>query len=82
MKTSHFDALRPDLGALALRLALGGMFIAHALLKYFTFTLPGTVDATRIKAGMENGVLTIHMPKRTSSAARRVPIGGSENGEP
>lgn len=47
-----------------------------------SFTLPGTVDATRIKAGMENGVLTIHMPKRTSSAARRVPIGGSENGKP
>lgn len=25
-----------------LRLALGAMFIAHALLKYFVFTLPGT----------------------------------------
>ena len=29
--------------ALALRLALGTMFIAHALLKYVVFTLPGTV---------------------------------------
>ncbi len=29
--------------ALALRLALGTMFIAHALLKYIVFTLPGTV---------------------------------------
>jgi putative oxidoreductase len=31
-----------DYGALILRLALGAMFIAHALLKYFVFTLPGT----------------------------------------
>lgn len=42
-----------------------------------SFTLPGTVDAAGIKAGMENGVLTVHMPKRASSAARRIPIGGS-----
>jgi len=30
-------------GALVLRVGLGIMFIAHALLKYFVFTLPGTV---------------------------------------
>jgi putative oxidoreductase len=30
--------------ALLLRLALGTMFIAHALLKLFVFTLPGTVQ--------------------------------------
>ena len=30
--------------ALALRLALGTMFIAHALLKLFVFTLPGTAQ--------------------------------------
>ncbi|MCB1483217.1 MAG: DoxX family protein [Rhodobiaceae bacterium] len=30
-------------GALLLRLALGVMFIAHALLKVFVFTIPGTV---------------------------------------
>ena len=29
--------------ALVLRVALGAMFIAHALLKYYVFTLPGTV---------------------------------------
>jgi putative oxidoreductase len=29
--------------ALALRVALGVMFMAHALLKYYVFTLPGTV---------------------------------------
>lgn len=44
MNASHFETLRPDLGAFALRLALGGMFVAHALLKYFTFTLPGTAQ--------------------------------------
>ena len=32
-------------GALILRLALGTMFIAHAALKYFVFTLPGTAPA-------------------------------------
>jgi putative oxidoreductase len=31
-------------GALVLRLALGVMFIAHAGLKYFVFTLPGTAQ--------------------------------------
>lgn len=30
--------------ALVLRVALGVMFIAHALLKYHVFTLPGTVE--------------------------------------
>ncbi len=30
-------------GILVLRVGLGAMFIAHALLKYFVFTLPGTV---------------------------------------
>jgi len=31
-------------GALVLRVALGSMFIAHAGLKYFVFTLPGTAQ--------------------------------------
>src|SRR5690349_14115862 len=30
--------------ALVLRVALGVMFMAHALLKYFVFTLPGTAQ--------------------------------------
>ena len=34
----------PHHGALVLRLALGTMFIAHALLKYYVFTLPGTAQ--------------------------------------
>ena len=32
-----------DVAAVLLRTSLGVMFIAHALLKYFVFTLPGTV---------------------------------------
>jgi putative oxidoreductase len=35
---------RIDLAALLLRIALGVMFIAHALLKYFVFTPAGTVQ--------------------------------------
>jgi putative oxidoreductase len=31
-------------GALVLRLSLGAMFVAHALLKLFVFTLPGTAQ--------------------------------------
>jgi putative oxidoreductase len=31
-------------GALVLRLALGTMFLAHAGLKYYVFTLPGTAQ--------------------------------------
>jgi putative oxidoreductase len=33
-----------DYAALVLRLSLGTMFIVHALLKYFVFTLPGTAQ--------------------------------------
>jgi len=33
-----------EIGALVLRVSLGVMFIAHALLKYFVFTLPGTAQ--------------------------------------
>jgi putative oxidoreductase len=38
------DARRNASAALVLRLALGTMFVAHALLKYFVFTLPGTAQ--------------------------------------
>jgi putative oxidoreductase len=41
---THGDANRVELGALLLRVTLGAMFIAHALLKYFVFTLPGTAQ--------------------------------------
>jgi putative oxidoreductase len=38
------DPRRIDLAAALLRTGLGAMFIAHALLKYFVFTLPGTAQ--------------------------------------
>ena len=38
------DQRNAAVAALVLRLALGTMFIAHALLKYFVFTLPGTAQ--------------------------------------
>jgi putative oxidoreductase len=41
-KPAEFDRIAT--GALVLRLALGTMFIAHALLKYYVFTLPGTAQ--------------------------------------
>lgn len=37
MKANTFDY-----GTLALRIALGGMFLSHGLLKFFVFTLAGT----------------------------------------
>ena len=37
------DTRTAPYAALVLRVALGVMFIAHALLKYYVFTLPGTV---------------------------------------
>lgn len=33
-----------DLGALVTRVALGAMFLAHGLLKFLVFTLPGTAQ--------------------------------------
>jgi putative oxidoreductase len=38
------DARTAPYAALILRIALGAMFIAHALLKYYVFTLPGTAQ--------------------------------------
>ena len=38
------DARRIDLATGLLRTGLGVMFMAHALLKYFVFTLPGTAQ--------------------------------------
>ena len=38
------ESRQVDIAAGLLRTGLGAMFIAHALLKYFVFTLPGTVQ--------------------------------------
>ena len=35
---------RIDTAAIILRTTVGVMFVAHALLKYFVFTLPGTAQ--------------------------------------
>ena len=43
MQASSSDP-RLAAGALILRVGLGTMFIAHALLKYYAFTLPGTAQ--------------------------------------
>ena len=40
----HSAARNSERGAFVLRIALGAMFVAHALLKYFVFTLPGTAQ--------------------------------------
>ena len=38
------DSTNPAVAALVLRVSLGTMFVAHSLLKYFVFTLPGTAQ--------------------------------------
>ncbi|MBI3896861.1 MAG: DoxX family protein [Gammaproteobacteria bacterium] len=38
------DSRTANYGTLVLRVSLGVMFIAHALLKYLVFTLPGTAQ--------------------------------------
>jgi putative oxidoreductase len=43
-ETSMNDARLTDYAALLLRVTLGTLFVAHALLKYFVFTLPGTAQ--------------------------------------
>lgn len=39
-----------------------------------TFTLPATVDAEHIKAGYENGVLTITLPKAEQAKPRQIAV--------
>jgi HSP20 family protein len=39
-----------------------------------TFTLPATVDAEHIKAGYDNGVLTITLPKVEKAKPRQIPV--------
>ncbi|MBI2213107.1 MAG: Hsp20/alpha crystallin family protein [Acidobacteria bacterium] len=41
------------------------------------FRLPATVEADKITASYEDGVLKLEMPKREESKARRITIGGS-----
>lgn len=39
-----------------------------------TFTLPATVDAAHIKAGYDNGVLTITLPKAEQAKPRQIQV--------
>ena len=41
-----------------------------------SFALPTTVDAEQIRAGFENGVLEVHLPKTAKAQGRKVPIAG------
>jgi putative oxidoreductase len=38
------DSRNADYAALILRVSMGTLFVAHALMKYFVFTLPGTAQ--------------------------------------
>jgi HSP20 family protein len=45
-----------------------------------TFVLPNTVDADRIEAGFENGVLTVRIPKSERARPREIPVNASQGG--
>ena len=42
-----------------------------------TFTLPGEIDATKIRAELKDGVLTLDLPKRPEAQAQKIPIKGA-----
>ena len=46
-----------------------------------TFSLPNTVNAEGINASYNNGVLTVHMPKREESKPKQVKINVAGNGK-
>lgn len=39
-----------------------------------SFTLPRAVEAERVRADFQNGILTVHMPKRKEAMGRKVEI--------
>ena len=41
-----------------------------------SFTLPATVDATKVDATFQDGVLTIKLPRREEARPRQIPING------
>ncbi len=38
------------------------------------FTLPSTVEADRVEASFENGLLTVHLPKSERARMREIPV--------
>ena len=42
---------------------------------YRSFTLPTGVDASRVEAAYDQGVLTVKLPKREEAKARTIPVG-------
>ena len=46
-----------------------------------SFSLPNTVNTEGIRAEYQNGVLTVHMPKREESKPKQIKIGVSANGK-
>jgi HSP20 family protein len=46
-----------------------------------TFSLPNTVNAEGINASYNNGVLTVHMPKREESKPKQVKVNVTSNGK-
>lgn len=45
-----------------------------------SFVLPRDVDAERIEAGFDNGVLTVRIPKSERAQRRRIQVGGQQEG--
>ncbi len=41
-----------------------------------SFTLPATVDAARVEAGYQDGVLTVKLPRREESRPRQIQVNG------
>jgi HSP20 family protein len=39
-----------------------------------SFSLPGTIDAEKIKAESKNGVLTVHLPKKPEAKPRAIQV--------
>jgi HSP20 family protein len=39
-----------------------------------SFSLPGTVDAEKIRAEAKNGLLTVHLPKRAEAKPRAIQV--------
>ena len=42
-----------------------------------SFSLPPTVDANKVDANYDNGVLTVRLPKSETARPRRIQVGGT-----